>query len=93
MIAIRPLARDEFGKVAEFDVTEEGRIAYAWRGGRLVSVLQEWRRPPLTSARVEQIVAAWPAIVARGSVALGAVDGDQLVGVAVLVPHLSETLA
>lgn len=94
MIEIRPLRHaaphEEFGKVAELDVTEEGSVVYAWRDGRMVSAQEEWRRPPLTSERTAQIIAEWPAIVEAGGVVLGALDGERLAGVAVLVPRLSD---
>jgi ribosomal protein S18 acetylase RimI-like enzyme len=93
MIAIRPLCEDEFDKLGELDVTEEGDVVYAWRDGRLIQVPKLWRRPPMSREKREKLVAAWRAGQRAGWVVLGALDGDQSAGIAALVPRLTDTMA
>lgn len=93
MITVRPLTRDEFECVRDLDVTEEGSFVYTSRDGALVERAKQWRRPPLSDERSAQLVEEWPAILAEGGTVLGALDGDRLAGVAVLVPRLTPTMA
>lgn len=93
MITIRPLTRDEFAKVRDLDVREGGSFVYVSRDGALARRVKQWRRPALTAQRSMQLVEEWPAILAAGGSVVGALDGDCLAGVAVLVPRLTPTMA
>ena len=93
VIEIRELERHEFGKVREIDVSEAGDMTYAWRDGALIEMPETWQRRPWSEQTCRDIVANWEKIADDGGTVLGAFDGERLVGEAVLVPHLTETMA
>lgn len=93
MIEIRELARHEFAKVREIDVSETGEMIYVWRDGALTEVPEAWQRRPRSEEACRAIVADLERIVDDGGTVFGAFDGDRLIGEAVLVPRLTETTA
>lgn len=93
MIVIRPLERHEFSKVREIDVTETGDVIFHKINGEIVPVEHHWQRRPWSEARCQEIILDWHGAVDGGGVVLGALDGDKLVGEAVLLPRLTETMA
>ena len=97
-IAVRRLARDEFVRVGEIDRTERIEILYVQRGARLEERLGDWSAAPwFPDGEGEHSVAAQrdalEHYVDAGGRVLGAFDGDRLVGIGVVVPHLRPAIA
>jgi GNAT superfamily N-acetyltransferase len=95
---IRPLRHDELGRVAEIDRTEQIDLIFVQHGGELEGRPGDWSAPAwdlhgdgehsvMTHTRdLEHYVDA-------GGVALGAFDGDQMVGIGAVVPHVRPGIA
>lgn len=94
---IRELKRSELTRVREIDRTERIDVIYRQRGPRLEEVPGEWSAQPWRLGDGEHSVseqhAALVALVATGGIALGAFDGERLVGIGVVVPHLRPGIA
>jgi GNAT superfamily N-acetyltransferase len=86
-IELRPLrAADVASRIGEIDVSEEGDVVYQVVDGELRAVPESWKRPrdePLDLGR-------WTGYVEAGGSAVGAFDGDRLVGIAVYRHGLAE---
>lgn len=93
VIVVREMEPGEFEKVREIDVSETGDMVYSWRNGRLMEMPHEWQRRPWSEERCLAIAAGKEKIAGEGGTVLGAFDDERLVGEAVLVPHLTETMA
>jgi GNAT superfamily N-acetyltransferase len=87
---IRQVPAVSLDRIPEIDVSEEGAAVYRQEGTRLRSVQQRHRRPPRSSEEWEPEIRRWQGFVRDGGAALGAFDGDRLVGVAVLRRRLEE---
>ena len=92
-IRLRRLARDELARVGEIDRTERIDVLYLQHGARLEERRGDFSaRAWLTEGPGEHSVAAQQKAlehyVDAGGVGLGAFDGDRLVGIGVVVPHL-----
>ncbi len=97
-LALRRLAFDELGRVAEIDRTEHIDLIYVQHGADLEERPGDWSAPPwelsgdgersvLTHTRdLEQCVDS-------GGVALGVFDDDRLVGIGAVVPHIRPGIA
>jgi len=97
-IEIRQLAPAELARVGEIDRTERIDALYVQRGARLELRPGDWSAPPWSpDGDGEHSVAAQRAglehYVERGAVALGALDGDRVVGIGVVLPHLRPGIA
>jgi ribosomal protein S18 acetylase RimI-like enzyme len=80
-------------RVAEIDVSEHGDVVYIYADGDLTLTHEEWARPPHTDAELQCFVDKWLSEIRSGGAALGAFDGDRLVGIAVVRYCLTETMA
>ena len=92
-IGVRRLARKELARVREIDRTERIDVLYVQRGTRLEERRGDFSaRAWLTEGAGEHSVAAQQKALERyaeaGGLVLGAFDGDRLVGIGVVVPHL-----
>jgi GNAT superfamily N-acetyltransferase len=92
-IAIRPLTRAELPRVYEIDVEERGTVVYEQAGPHVTVRPEAWHRPRRSTAAWDRNIAAWEPLLAQGGMALGAFDGDVLVGIAVLHLRLTERMA
>jgi GNAT superfamily N-acetyltransferase len=97
-IEYRRLASTELSRVAEIDRTERIESLYVQRGTRLELRSGDWSAPPWSPhGDGEHSVAAQRAglehDVELGAVVLGAFDGDRLVGIGVVLPHLRPGVA
>lgn len=88
MIVVRRLDAEELGRVQEIDVSERGEIVYYYRAGVLQAEPESWQRKPRTSAAWAPQVEDWQATLTEGGAAIGAFDGERLVGIAVLRDRL-----
>jgi GNAT superfamily N-acetyltransferase len=92
-IAIRPLTIAELPRVSEIDVTESGTLVYQQAGRHVMGTREEWCRPRRSAADWSAAIEAWQRLLAQGGVAVGAFEGETLVGIAVLRPRLTARLA
>jgi GNAT superfamily N-acetyltransferase len=97
-IEYRQLAPTEVSRIGEIDRTERIESLYVQRGTRLELRAGDWSAPPWSpDGEGEHSVAAQRAAlehyVERGAVVLGAFDGERLVGIAVVLPHLRPGVA
>jgi GNAT superfamily N-acetyltransferase len=81
---IRPLAREELGRLSELDRTEHVRTGYKCVAGVLVAEAVDWRVGRWSEAEVAKHVAALARVLEQGGTVLGAFDGARLMGVAAL---------
>ena len=97
MIQYKQLQKLDVGRIAEIDRSEHVTLGYSMQDGRLVAEEVDWQVPAWFAEGPEHSVQSmveflWP-IVADGATMWGAFDGDQLVGVMVCRPHLTEDMA
>jgi GNAT superfamily N-acetyltransferase len=97
-LTIRTLLFDELSRVAEINRTEHIDVLYQQRGTELVEQHGNWDAPAwLPSGHGDHTVAAkvgeLEGYCAKGGVAIGAFDGDALLGIAVVIPHLRPSVA
>jgi GNAT superfamily N-acetyltransferase len=92
-ITIRPLTTAELPRVSEIDVSESGTIVYKQAGREVEVTHEEWRRPRKDEADWNRDIELWRPLLGRGGAAIGAFDGDTLVGIAVLRPRLTDQMA
>lgn len=98
MIQIVQISKSDVGRIAEIDRSEQVRVGYVMRDGQLVAEEVDWQVPGWHAEgagphSVATMVAFCARDLDRGGILLGALDGDRLVGVAVLRPHLTQTMA
>ena len=97
-IVVRRLAPSELARVGEIDRTERIDVLYVQRGTELEERPGEWSAPPWHSegegehSIAHQLVECerW---AGQGAVALGALDGDRLVGIGLVLPRLRPGVA
>jgi len=97
-IDYRQLGAADLARVGEIDRTEQIEALYVQHGTRLEVLTGDWSSPPWSDeGEGEHSVAAQKAslesLVESGAIALGAFDGDRLVAVGVVVPHLRPGVA
>ncbi len=99
MIAVRELAAEELGRIAEIDRSEHVTTGYAMRDGQLAAEPVEWEVPrwalvgdgPHSVARY--VRASRTCLTELGGTAFGAFVEGRLAGIAIFRPHLTETMA
>lgn len=89
----RRLRTSELGRIGEIDRTERIDALYVQRGARLELVHGDFSAPAWSAdGRGGHSVAGQRAALEEldrsGAIALGAFDGDRLVGIGVVLPHL-----
>ena len=94
----RLLTAADIERIADIDRTERIDALYVQHGSQLELVPGDWSAPPWDPhGEGEHSVAAQQDAVrhllGRGGVAVGAFDGERLVGIGVLLPHLRPGLA
>ena len=97
-LIIRPLRVDELHRVAEIDRTEEIDLIFVQRGAALEGRPGDWSAPAWDQeGDGEHSVVTHAKDLAHyvdaGGVALGAFDGDRLVGMGAVVTHLRPGIA
>ena len=98
MIAYRRLEPDELARVREIDRSERIDRLYVQHGTELQTIDGDFSAPPWRAeGKGEHSVAhqieeceRW---AAAGGIALGAFDGERLVGIGIVVPHLRPGIA
>ena len=83
-IRIVQLAHDQLGRIAEIDRSESVRFKYEYDAGTLRQVEINHEIPAWSEAMIADAVAMLEPKLRSGGILLGAVEGDRLVGVAVL---------
>jgi GNAT superfamily N-acetyltransferase len=97
-IGYRRLGKDELAKVGEIDRTERIDVLYVQHGARLEERAGDWSAPPwsVDGEGEHSVVGQRVSLehyVERGATVLGAFDGDRLVGIGVVLPHLRAGVA
>ena len=98
MIEIKQLDADKIARISEIDRSEHVTKGYKFQNGRLVSKTVDWNVPrwPMDGSddfSVRGMLKFLTPILEAGGILLGALDGDDLAGLAVLRPHLEEQMA
>ena len=98
MIAYRPLKAHEIARVGEIDRTERIDRVYLQRGTELAVVEGDFSSPPWQPEghgeySVAHQVGECERWVEAGGIALGAFEGERLVGMGIVVPHLRPGVA
>jgi GNAT superfamily N-acetyltransferase len=97
-IELRQLALEELSRIGEIDRTERIDLLYVQHGTRLEERAGDWSAPawdaegdgPHSVARLREHC-EW--YLASGGVAWGALDGERLVGIGIVVPDLRPGVA
>ena len=97
-ITYRRLVAADLARIGEIDRTERIETIYVQRGSRLEEQAGDWSSPPWSSGGVgEHSVAHQRAEceghLAAGALALGAFDGERLVGIGLVTPHVRHDIA
>ncbi len=98
MIAYRRLETHELARVGDIDRTERIELLYVQRGRTLEPVKGDFSAPPWQAEgdgefSVAHQVAECERYLAAGGTAIGAFDGDRLVAIGVVVPHIRPGVA
>jgi GNAT superfamily N-acetyltransferase len=97
-VIIAELPKEQISRVGEVDRSEHVTTGYVFRNGELEAQLVDWEVPrwsddPSSGFSVRSRVEGWRAVLDKGGILLGALDGGSLAGFAVLLPELSEGVA
>jgi ribosomal protein S18 acetylase RimI-like enzyme len=79
--------------MSEIDVSESGDVLYEVVDGKLVARAQHHERPHLTADDWQHDVEWWKSMLQADGTAIGAFDGNALVGLIVLRYHLTPDMA
>jgi GNAT superfamily N-acetyltransferase len=93
MVVIRQLRPEELTRVEAIDVSESGHLVYYHDAGKIMTKRVAWQRAPRDAHAWGRYIERWQATLDRAGVALGAFDGERLVGIAVLRHDLTESMA
>lgn len=98
MIEIKGLPQTDIDRIVEIDRSEHVTLTFTVKDGRLDSKNVDWQVPRWhLQGEGEHSVATrrrdWGAILDRGGIMLGAVEGDLLVGIGILLPNLTASMA
>ncbi len=98
MVTIKQLEKSGIRRIAEIDRSEHVTLGYVYKDGKLETEKVDWRVPRWFSDSshefsVEAHIKKWAPIVEKGGVLLGALDGDLLVGFAILRHRLTQGMA
>lgn len=94
----RVLSHTELARLGEIDRSETISIIYRQQGDQLTEEQHDFNVPPWSTAddgehSVAHHVAFCERHLAAGGTALGAFDGERLVGIGVVTPHVRPTIA
>jgi len=97
-ITYRRLVATDLARIGEIDRTERIETLYVQRGARLEEQAGDWSSPPWSSeGEGEHSVAHQRAecerYLAAGALALGAFEGERLVGIGLATPHIRPGIA
>jgi GNAT superfamily N-acetyltransferase len=84
VIEIRELTASELGLATDIDVTEDGAIVLEQRGTEVAHRAEGWHRPPRSPGRWAEFEERWSTFIPAAGCALGAFDGERMVGIATL---------
>lgn len=97
MVSYRLLEPDEVARVGEIDRTERIDALYVQRGTELERVSGEFSAPPWRDGdgghSIRHQVEECERWLAAGGTAIGAFDGERLVGIGIVVPELRDGVA
>ncbi len=92
MLTLREMSQDELPRAVEIDISERGELVYKYIDGKLEATPEGWYRPTWNAETLRE--GSWTTVLKlEGVKILGTFDGDRLVGIAVLRPRLTPTMA
>jgi len=77
---LREMTRSEIVRICEIDVTEEGNRVYKWGIGEIQRVPETWQRRPRPVEDWQEKAERIKLALDEGGLAVGAFDGQRLVG-------------
>ena len=96
-MAYRPLVPADLDRIGEIDRTERIDAIYVQRGAGLDRREGDWSAPPWRGGTGEHSVARQRAqcegYLAAGALGLSAYEGDRLVGIGLVLPHVRPGIA
>lgn len=97
-LVCRQLAAGELCRLAEIDRTESITAAYTQHGEELEERIVDWQVPPFFAEGDNDHTLAYQIAfcqrhLAAGGTAVGAFDGERLVGIGVVTPHVRPGIA
>ncbi len=92
-LSIRPMKIDEIHRISEIDVSESGSVIYKWVNGNVQAVAENWTRPSSYGDGWKRRADLVRAGLAKEGIALGAFDGEKLVGFVALQYQLEDEVA
>ena len=97
-VIIRELPGKDISRAREVDRSEHVTTGYVFRNGKLETQVVDWQVPrwsddASSGFSAQSRIEGWGAVLDRGGVLLGALDGEKLAGFAVILPELSEGMA
>lgn len=92
MIAIRELLPEEIDLSQDLDISESGKFVYMFSQGKLQRQKLDWKRPNWNPTEWAIEINKWKDVL-RWDIALGAFDGNKLIGLASLCFRLTEDTA
>ena len=96
VIEVRGLSVDELDKIRDIDRTEEIRVGYRQEGAELIEMSVDWDTPGWFEGDGEhsfgEMIRGAERQMELGGTAIGALDGERLVGIAAYRPRLTETM-
>jgi GNAT superfamily N-acetyltransferase len=95
---VRELPHEDISRMGEIDRSEHVTRGYVLKNGVLESQQVDWKVPrwsddPTFGFSIQKRIEEWKPLLDDGGVLLGALDGDNLAGAAILRPRLSEGIA
>lgn len=97
-VIIKQLPNEDISRAREIDRSERITTGYVFRNNVLETQIVDWDVPrwsddPSSGFSAQSRIEGWGAVLDRGGILLGALDGDKLAGFAVLLPELSHGMA
>jgi GNAT superfamily N-acetyltransferase len=96
-VAYRPLVPADLDRIGEIDRTERIDALYVQHGAELDRREGDWSSPPWREGRGEHSVAhqrsQCEGYLAAGALGLSAYEGERLVGIGLVLPHLRPGIA
>lgn len=96
MVVVRTMSASELAKIRNIDRSEEIRLGYRQEGAELIEMTVDWDTPGWYEGDGEhsfsEIIRGAERCLSSDGTAIGAFDGERLVGIATYRPRLTETM-
>ena len=96
MLEVRAMSTSKLDKIRDIDRTEEIRVGYRQEGAELIEMSVDWDTPGWFEGDGEhsfsEIIRGAERCLSSGGTAIGAFDGERLVGIAIYRPRLTDSM-